>query len=419
MLNAHGRNIAIVTGPGKLHLFEAARVLADAGWNVRVVTGWLPEAKRLAWLDPVGRLMGQPNLRQRIAGRRLQLQGVGHLEQCLFAECGHQALGLLGRAGVLSEDWAGALGFTLFGSAAAGKLGSPHLVHVRSGAGQGGAIRKARRLGARIVVDHSIAHPDAIAKALGPEFERYGLKCPINGQSGFWKVVLRDCNEADAVLVNSEYVKTTFLDHGFPCGKLAVAYLGVRRDFIGAKKRYERRGPLKLLFTGHFDLRKGVRTLLDACEILKRHGAEFQLQVVGFVGNGRYALRGRTLGDQVRFVDFVPQDVLRHYLANADIFVFPTFAEGSSRSAMEAMGAGLPVITTRACGVPIEDGVNGVYVDPGNAGQLADMIQRLAGNEELRRELGSNACATISGHYSWTSYAGAVSRLYETLLRHY
>lgn len=412
------RRVTILTGPGKLHLFEAARVLSRDGNAVTVVSGWMPAPKGLEWLDSLGRLLGQPNLHQRISGRRAELEGYAQIKSCALAECGHHALGLLSRTGIIDEDLAGAMGFTLFGYSARRRIDGAEVIHVRSGAGRGGAIEYARRHGIKVVVDHSIAHPDAISEALTPEYERYGMKCPINGQTEFWKLVLRDCEEADVLLVNSDYVKNTFKKYGFPDAKQQVVYWGVGEEFWGIKSSYESEGPIKLLFSGHFELRKGARVLLEACQILKARGVRFKLQVLGFMGSGRLALAEFPVGKEVEFVAFAPRSVLIEHLRKADLFVFPTLAEGSARSAMEAMAAGLPVITTESCGVPIEDGVNGVYVELGSAKSLADAIERLSQDQTARMRLGMKARESISSRYTWEAFAQSVSGIYDRLLSH-
>ncbi len=70
-----------------------------------------------------------------------------------------------------------------------------------------------------------------------------------------------------------------------------------------------------------------------------------------------------------------PQQVVAAF-ARADLFVFPTFAEGSSRSGMEAAAAGLPIITTENCGLPLEHGKSAIYVAVNDADALAEAISR-------------------------------------------
>jgi glycosyltransferase involved in cell wall biosynthesis len=380
--------------------------------DVQIITGWAPYAKQMAWLDFLGRIAGYSNLSSRLGERREQLQGRAKISECILADYFQAGLSTLEKIGLMNEDRAGRWSFRYFGWAARSKLIGSSIVHVRSGAGQGGAIRRARQQGSKIVTDHSIAHPITIARVLTPEYARYGLECPICAEAPFWRLVLADCEQADRLLVNSDYVRGTFIENGFRPELIDVAYLGVRDEFLGVKNSYEAGKKLKLLYTGHFELRKGARTLLDACQILKRRQLPFQLQVVGSMGSGRLALRGRNIGDDVKFVPYVTKEVLCNYLSEADMFVFPTFAEGSSRSAMEALGAGLPVITTRACGVPIVDGENGMYVEPGDAESLADRIEALAQDTGKREVLGTAACKMVRSKYSWADYAAAVVRSY-------
>ena len=82
--------------------------------------------------------------------------------------------------------------------------------------------------------------------------------------------MLRDCDDADLLLVNSDFVKKTFVEQGYPAEKVRVAYLGVREEFFDLKRDYRIAGPVKILFTGNFDIRKGVRLLLEAIRQCRR-----------------------------------------------------------------------------------------------------------------------------------------------------
>lgn len=73
--------------------------------------------------------------------------------------------------------------------------------------------------------------------------------------------MVSDCEKADVVLVNSDFVKQTFIDTGFDPNKIKVAYLGVRNDFFGLKHDYSIDGKLKILFTGGFGFRRVLNML--------------------------------------------------------------------------------------------------------------------------------------------------------------
>ena len=82
-------------------------------------------------------------------------------------------------------------------------------------------------------------------------------------------------------------------------------------------------------------------------------------------------------------------------LATASIYVLPSYAEGLPISILEAMSAGLPVVTTPVGGIPeaITDGEEGLLVPTGNAEALSDAIQRLLSDSELREAMGSRGQA--------------------------
>ena len=279
---------------------------------------------------------------------------------------------------------------------------------VRSGAGQSGAIRRARENGLAIVTDHSIAHPAFIHLVLREEFARFGLPAGYDSRADLWKLVLRDCADADLLLVNSDFVKKTFVEQGYPACKVRVAYLGVREEFFDLKRDYRIDGPVRILFTGNFDIRKGVRLLLEAIRRCRRGGLDVRLQLMGNLGNGAACLEP---GDEQFFTHtpFAPLEQVAAAFASADLFVFPTFAEGSSRSGMEAAAAGLPIITTENCGLPLEHGKSAIYVPVNDSDCLAEAISRVASDEGLRQSIGRNAMRTVTENFTWLQYGRQVA----------
>jgi glycosyltransferase involved in cell wall biosynthesis len=279
---------------------------------------------------------------------------------------------------------------------------------VRSGAGQSGAIRKARGNGLAVVTDHSIAHPAFMHRILRDEFARFGLPAGYDPQADLWKLVLRDCCDADLLLVNSHFVKKTFVEQGYPAEKVRVAYLGVREEFFDLKRDYRIAGPVRILFTGNFDIRKGVRLLLEAIRSCRRGGLDVRLELMGNLDNGAACLLP---GDEVFFTHtgFAPLQRVAAGFARADLFVFPTFAEGSSRAGMEAAAAGLPIITTENCGLPLEHEKSAIYVPVNDADALAEAISRLSREEGRRERIGRSAMKTVTENYTWMHYGQRVA----------
>jgi glycosyltransferase involved in cell wall biosynthesis len=397
----------IATGFGKLHFHETARALAAAGVDVNFLTGWVPKDNQTALVNFLGRFLGEKHLARRMAARQIGIPGVS-VTPVAWVEVAGTFIKLVQRTRVIPLDLAYGMEFRLAAWGSRKYLKDADVLLVRSGAGQSGAIRKARENGLAIVTDHSIAHPVFMHQALREEFARFGMPAGYDPRADLWKLVLRDCADADMLLVNSDFVKKTFVEQGYPAGKVRVAYLGVRKEFFGLKRDYRIDGPVRILFTGNFDIRKGVRLLLEAVRWCRRDGLDLHLELMGNLGNGASCLQP---DDEVFFshTSFAPAEQVAAAFARADLFVFPTFAEGSSRSGMEAAAAGLPIITTENCGLPLEHGKSAIYVPVNDSEALAGAICRVCSDEGLRASIGRNAMTTVTESYTWEQYGQQVA----------
>jgi glycosyltransferase involved in cell wall biosynthesis len=397
--------VIVATGFGKLHFHETARALAAAGVEINFLTGWVPKNK--AVVELVGKLLGERNLAARMAARQLAIPGAT-VTPIAWAEVAGTLIKLIQRTRILPLDLAYGMEFRVAAWGSRKYLKDADVLLVRSGAGQSGAIRKARSHGLAVVTDHSIAHPAFVHSILRDEFARFGLKAGYNPQADLWKLVLRDCADADLLLVNSDFVKKTFVEQGYPAEKLRVAYLGVREEFFSLKHDYRIDGPVRILFTGNFDIRKGVRLLLEAVRRCRAAGLDVRLHLMGNLGNGARCLKPE---DEEFFTHtpFAPLEQVAAAFRSSDLFVFPTFAEGSSRSGMEAAAAGLPIITTENCGLPLEHARSVIYVPVNDSEALAEAIGKLSTDEALRISLGTNAMRTVTEHYTWRRYGEQVA----------
>jgi len=401
----------IATGFGKLHFHQTARALAAAGVDVNFLTGWVPKDNQTALVDLLGKFLGERHLAERMAARQIGIPGVS-VTPVPWVEVAGTLIKLVQRSRVIPLDLAYGMEFRLAAWGSRKYLKNADVLLVRSGAGQSGAIRKARRNGLAIVTDHSIAHPAFMHQVLREEFARFGLPAGYDPNADLWKLVLRDCADADLLLVNSDFVKKTFVQMGYPAAQVRVAYLGVREEFFDLKRDYCIDGPVRILFTGNFDVRKGVRVLLEAIRRCRQSGLDLRLELVGNLDNGASCLQP---GDNVFFTHtpFAPPAQVAAAFASADLFVFPTFAEGSSRSGMEAAAAGLPIITTENCGLPLQHGKSALYVPVNDSNALADAIAQAAANQDLRQSIGRNAMRTVTENYTWEHYGHQVAQYLE------
>jgi glycosyltransferase involved in cell wall biosynthesis len=407
-------DVLMSSGGGRLHFIEAAASLLATGVDLQLIVGMRPPPD---WLCPIvnslGTFFGKPDIVRRL---RLRLAGVPseRLLDCAAAEAWIHVMYRLADFGVVDRSPTQANAWRAFGRASCRWIRpGGRVFHVRSGAGQGGAIRRAKGHGYRVVVDHSIAHPALINRLLSPVQAIYGREDFENFESEFWDVVLADCWEADVLLVNSDFVKQSFAQFGFPSDRIQVAYWGVRADFLGAKRVYRRNGKrLRILFTGAFTLRKGAHDVVAALAELDRRAVEYELVVAGGSHMGPSLVKRAGLRGSVRFLGHLPQEALRQLFVESDLYLFPSLAEGSARSAMEAMGAGMPIITTENTGLPNQHGVDSWVVQVGAPSEIADAICMLAGDESTRRRLGSMAAEKVATQYQWRNYAKKITEIY-------
>lgn len=117
-----------------------------------------------------------------------------------------------------------------------------------------------------------------------------------------------------------------------------------------------------------------------------------------------------------RYVGWVSQADLPRFYQESDIVVVPTIAqEGLSRTSVEAMAAGRPVVASRIGGLPftVEEGVTGLLCEPGDAGGLARTIERLFDDAELRRRMGEAGRRRFEQEFTWPV---VIERYYRPLL---
>jgi glycosyltransferase involved in cell wall biosynthesis len=155
--------------------------------------------------------------------------------------------------------------------------------------------------------------------------------------------------------------------------------------------------------------RKGVRYLVEAVARLP-----VELTIVG-AGEREQMLkkRVRTLGieDRVTFTGYVPHEEISGYYEAADVFVLPSFNEGMSNTILEAMAAGLPIVTTDTGGTAelIDD--NGYVVPAGDSAAIVEALSAYVDDIGRRREHGRQSRATAE-EMSWTTVADQYHDVY-------
>lgn len=402
--------VVMSVGAGPLHFVEAAQALQKAGQRIRFVTGLVPsdDAVRFALCTTrrIGYAAVGESLRARLTQRHMQDVD---LRCCPLADASGMLLAtLLGRSSRAAR-------WRLMGRASRRHVRGAQIFHVRSGAGQGGAIAAARSHGLRILVDHSIAHPAWMAKTLEDEYQRYGAVSPFREKDPFWELVTQDCHDADAILVNSGFVEETFLACGIPKNRIHVAYLGVRPCMPQAARSYRMGSRIRLLFVGDFGIRKGAGYLLDALHQIDPSRSRFRLTVLGSYREVKCLRRLHAFSTHDDLREWSSPAAVTTALWNSDVFVLPSLAEGCAKAGMEALATALPVIVTREAGLPVQHRQSAFVVRSSSVASLVQALDELCSDEGLRCHLGEQARQTALA-CSWLAYAANVKSIYETML---
>lgn len=408
--------VILSTGPGRLHLVQSATYLSQRDVEMTLVQGWIPKYTDTRFVRALARITGHKHLAAGLKKRRPE-DFRGRMRSCATAEFLHTLFSVTARkTGLLPARAAGYWGWRLFGWQTRRHLHDADIFHVRSGAGRGGAIACAKSRGMVVIADHSIAHPAFMKRQLEPEYVEAGQRFTFGPDDPLWTGVLQDCDEADIVLVSSDFVKDTFVESGMSPDKIKVAYLGVRSDFQALKRDYSLPRRLRLVFTGGFSLRKGAKYILQALQLLDEAGVEYEFTIAGATTEAADVFERVPVAGKINRLGHIPQDDLKGLLANSDIYLFPSLAEGFSSSLFEAMSAGVPVVTTVESTARIQDGVEGCVVPSKNAAAIAEKVIWLRDNPDRLAAIGRAAADLVRERYTWERYADDVVSVYHSAL---
>jgi glycosyltransferase involved in cell wall biosynthesis len=297
------------------------------------------------------------------------------------------------------------------------------IYHFRAGFGHS-SIDRARQLGMVVLCDHAIAHPSLLPALIEHRGQLPGEMTRASSRSSdpaldhpLTRAMLADIDRSDAVLVNSEFVKETFVRVGWPPDRVHVVYLGVDDNFRPAdptKRRYPADGRLQLLFAGRLEKRKGADALVEALRELRE--VDWELLVAGPVDPEiKEAYEEFLSSDRVKLLGTLRRPELMKLMLSVPVFVFPSYAEGSARAVFEALACGCYVITTANSGTIVEDGVHGAIVPAGNVADLTQAIVDADRDRPRIAEIGRQNAELVARRFRQSDYGDDLAALYGKL----
>ena len=220
---------------------------------------------------------------------------------------------------------------------------------------------------------------------------------------------------AGAVFGKSRWVCQAIVDD-YGCDPAVVVPVGGGANSLAATlegKSYERR---IALFVGNKYELKGVPTLLQAWELVRSRLPEALLWIVGL--EPPRGVRGHL--PSVQWLGYVAdRQQLDSLYREASVFVLPTQFEAWGHVAVEAMGCGLPCVTTNVGGLPeiVEDGITGTLVPPRDSAALAEALIALLDDPARAARLGRAGHDKVREQLTWRATAERMAPYLEAVAR--
>ncbi|MEM9313368.1 MAG: glycosyltransferase family 4 protein [Pseudomonadota bacterium] len=224
---------------------------------------------------------------------------------------------------------------------------------------------------------------------------------------------------ADLVLVLASTIKQELVDIGVPEDRVSVTHT----TFDGALLRETEAPPssdrFTFLFMSRLIRQKGIVELIRAAAMLRDRGFSFRVVIAGsgpFAGEAKEEVMRAGLTGIVELPGYLRGVEKGGALKGADAFVFPTYhGEGCPNCVLEAMAAGLPVISTTVGGIPdvMQPPAGGVLLDSVSADAVADAMQRFLEDPDECARL-----STENERLAWAKFeANSVARYLESVYR--
>jgi len=225
----------------------------------------------------------------------------------------------------------------------------------------------------------------------------------------YWERWRSECELADQIVVNSNWSRDALVSEGVNAEKIRVVPLAFEpsEESRSFTRRYPtaftRERPLRVLFLGQINLRKGALQLFDAVRLLRDETIDFW-----FVGPLQVKIPA-DLKDRIKWFGIASRtDVDRHY-RDADVFILPTLSDGFGLTQLEAQSWKLPVIASRNCGDVVTDSLNGLLLEEVSAEASGGALQRLLHSPAALQAMSENS--GVDERFSLNSLATSLSAL--------
>ncbi|MBU3570698.1 glycosyltransferase family 4 protein [Priestia aryabhattai] len=257
-----------------------------------------------------------------------------------------------------------------------------------------------------------IARKPIINHCHGADFEEFYLKASQK-KKALIKNVYNKCNIT--IALSNEWKEK--LKDIVPDEKIVVIENYSIINKCAMKERMSKKNKKQVLFLGEIGYRKGCYDIPAVIEKVKESVADVQFVLGGSgdIDKIKALIKERKLEENVVFPGWVRGEDKDKLLRESDIFFLPSYNEGMPMSILDAMGYGLPVVSSNVGGIPkiVYNNKNGSIHEPGDINGFASSIINLLTNKSKRVESGKASLEIVQGSYSLEKHLTSLSKLYE------
>ena len=234
-------------------------------------------------------------------------------------------------------------------------------------------------------------------------------------------------NHASAISVANEYEKKIFLEFSKNF-KINIIRNGINLETLVSKENFKNKYKINnrfILFVGRFSISKGIKTLIQAFNIIQNENKFSDISLIimgvdfGYEKDMDKLIRTLNLSEKIIVIKNPPrEDVISAY-GESEFLVLPSQWELSPLVPLESFAFKKPVISTKSHGIPftVKDNENGILVEPEDPEQLSKAIDKLLFDNKLRDKLGLSGYNFVHEECNSISMAKNSLKLYEEVLK--
>ena len=236
----------------------------------------------------------------------------------------------------------------------------------------------------------------------------------VNSRWGFLYRLHSKC--AHKVILLSQQAQKEFCGRNIPLEKSAIIYNPCSAQPLNKEVTKER----TILYAGALNSRKGYKDLIEAFATIAPRHPEWRVVLAGSgeMEQAASLAAQKGIASQVELPGWVSGEAKDKLFAQASIFCLPSYAEGFPMAVLDAWAYELPVVTTPVGGLPdvLVEGENALTFTPGDCEKLAQQLERLITDNELRHSIASKAHNMAQAKFDISTISEEIERLYINIL---